>query len=114
MELDFAIENKTLFLLGASFILGNIIGLTLATRKKINLLDLVIGQDGRLSGPKLWENVALATGVWAFIHAAYTQTLTEPVWMIFLGAYTSNKLLGNWIKAKYSTSNIPKSEETPQ
>lgn len=106
-------DNQTVFLLGASFILGNVVGLTLATRKKINLLDLVIGQDGRLSGPKLWENVALATGVWAFIHAAYTQTLTEAVWMIFLGAYTSNKLLGNWIKAKYASPSPIKQDETP-
>jgi len=95
-------ETKTVFLLGIVFIIGLVTGMTLATRKQINLLDLVVGKDGKLSAARLWENIALAVGVWAFVYSVYTRIITEAIWLIFLASYTGNKLLGNLIHAKYT------------
>lgn len=82
--------------------LGFILGLTIAHRKQVNFLDLIVGSDGKLSHSKFWSNIALAMGTWAFVYMVIAETMTEFLWITYLGVYTGNKLLNTIVQSKYS------------
>lgn len=82
--------------------LGFILGLTIAYRKQVNFLDLIVGNDGKLSHSKFWSNIALAMGTWAFVYMVIAETMTEFLWITYLGVYTGNKLLNTIVQSKYS------------
>lgn len=110
MEITYT--SKLPFLAGVIFIIGLVIGMTLATWQKIRLLDLVLDPSGKLSGSRLWENIALAVGIWAFIYTVYTKAVTEFTWLIFLATYTGNKHLGNLLRSRYPV--VPEKDKTDQ
>ncbi len=111
MELNF--EHPS-FWFGATFIVGLVFGLTISSWKKVDLVDLVLNRDGTLSGARFWENIALAVGVWGFMYSIHNRIATEMTWLIFLGAYTGNKLVGNFLFYRYgpTTTTLPK-EDAP-
>lgn len=102
--------QSNFFFWGITFILGFASGITLQTRKDIDFLDLVC-TDGKLDRKKLWENIALAVGVWAFIYSVYMNYVGELLWLLFLGVYTGNDLIHQIIQFRYGASGTTLQEE---
>lgn len=96
--------NINLFLSLSLYLIGFISGITFQSRSHINLLDLVLGPDGKLSASRLWANIALAVGVVAFIWSVYKNYVNDFIWLIFLGVYTGNKMINSIIQFRYNSS----------
>jgi hypothetical protein len=67
----------------------------------MNLKELILGPDGKISHTKFWSNIAYATGTGVFILQAYKGTLTPDVWLIYMGVVGAHSAVSKMISSKY-------------
>lgn len=70
------------------------------SRPDFNLIDLVIGDDDKISLAKFGQAWALLVSTWGFIYLVVTSNLTEWYYAVYMVAWTGSNLINKWLTTR--------------
>lgn len=97
----------SILVIGAVWVMLSLLKSSRDPKSKIQMEDLLLGEDGRISRSAVVMMGSFLLSAWAMVYMIAAGKMTEGYWMGFLGAWVAPALANKFAPRSYTSYNQP-------